>query len=55
MATFDPYAALPDFYDLEHANWGDDVPLYVNFAVAVGDPILELGCGSGRVLVALGE
>ena len=55
MDTIDPYAALPDFYDLEHAEWGDDVPLYVNFAVAVGDPILELGCGSGRLLVPLAE
>ena len=55
MAAPDPYAALPDFYDLEHAEWSDDVPLYVNFAVVVGDPILELGCGSGRLLVPLAE
>lgn len=52
-APDDPYAALPEFYDLEHAGFEDDVPLYLNVAEAVGDPVLELGCGTGRVLAPL--
>jgi len=46
----DPYAELPDLYDLEHAGFTDDVDLYLRLAEVVGDPILELGCGTGRVL-----
>lgn len=49
----DPYAAIPELYDLEHAGFADDIPLYLNIAEAVGDPILELGCGTGRVLLPL--
>lgn len=49
----DPYASLPELYDLEHAAFDDDIELYLQFAEVVGDPILELGCGTGRVLVPL--
>ncbi len=46
----DPYAELPELYDLEHAGFSEDVDLYLRLAEVVGDPILELGCGTGRVL-----
>jgi SAM-dependent methyltransferase len=49
----DPYAELPELYDLEHAGFSEDVDLYLRLAEVVGDPILELGCGTGRVLVPL--
>ncbi|MCC2629624.1 MAG: Methyltransferase type 11 [Thermomicrobiales bacterium] len=49
----DPYADLPDLYDLEHAEFSDDVELYLRLAEVVGDPVLELGCGTGRVLLPL--
>jgi SAM-dependent methyltransferase len=49
----DPYAELPDLYDLEHAGFSDDIELYLRLAEVVGDPILELGCGTGRVLAPL--
>ena len=51
----DPYADIAALYDLEHAGYGDDLDLYLNLALAVGDPILELGCGTGRLLVPLAE
>lgn len=54
-ADIDPYASLPELYDLEHAAFDDDIDLYLQFAEVVGDPILELGCGTGRVLVPLAE
>jgi SAM-dependent methyltransferase len=47
---YDPIAAL---YDLEHAAFADDIPLMRNIAEIVGDPIVELGCGSGRVLLPI--
>lgn len=54
-ATPDPYASIAELYDLEHADFDTDVELLLNFADVVGDPILELGCGSGRLLVPLAE
>src|SRR5215203_933426 len=49
----DPYAELPELYDIEHAAFSDDIELYLRLAEVVGDPILELGCGTGRVLAPL--
>jgi SAM-dependent methyltransferase len=49
----DPYVELPELYDLEHAGFSEDVDLYLRLAEVVGDPILELGCGTGRVLTPL--
>src|SRR5829696_7577510 len=49
----DPYAELPELYDLEHAGFSEDVDLYLRLAEVVGDPVLELGCGTGRVLAPL--
>lgn len=47
---FDPYAELPELYDLEHGAFSDDLDLYMQLATVIGDPILELGCGTGRLL-----
>lgn len=51
----DAYARISELYDLEHETYGDDVDFYVNFIEAVGDPVLELGCGTGRLLTAIAE
>ncbi|MBA2277892.1 MAG: class I SAM-dependent methyltransferase [Chloroflexia bacterium] len=50
-----PYDAIVDAYDIEHLTFVDDIELYLNLATAAGDPILELGCGTGRVLLPLAE
>lgn len=49
-AAFDRFAP---FYDLEFGAFADDLPLYRGFAARVGGPVLELGCGTGRVALAL--
>lgn len=54
-AHTDPYADIAELYDLEHADFTADVELLVNIAQIIGDPILEVGCGSGRVVVPLAE
>lgn len=53
--TADPYAPIAELYDLEHAEFRDDIDLLLSFADIVGDPILEMGCGSGRILLPLAE
>ncbi len=49
----DPYATIAELYDLEHVGFDDDVEMYRQFAYATGDPVLELACGSGRILAPL--
>lgn len=41
------------YYDLEHAGLTADVALYVELARGAHGPVLELGCGTGRVLAPL--
>lgn len=53
--TDDPYHEIVDLYDLEHDEFADDIDILLNFAQAIGGPILEAGCGSGRLLVPLAE
>src|SRR6266571_5019722 len=47
------YDLIAPFYDMEHAHFDEDVNLYMNFAELCGGPLLELACGSGRLLVPL--
>jgi SAM-dependent methyltransferase len=51
----DPYADIVALYDLEHDAFREDIDFYLQLAEVVGDPILELGCGTGRVIVPLAE
>ena len=51
----DPYAPIADLYEAEHSGWIDDLDLYQALAARAGGPALDLGCGSGRVVIALGE
>ncbi len=47
------YELIAPYYDLEHADYQDDVDLYLNYAAASGSPVLEIGCGTGRLLEPL--
>jgi len=47
------YDLIAPFYDIEHAQFDEDLSLYTNFAELCGNPLLELACGSGRLLVPL--
>jgi SAM-dependent methyltransferase len=44
---------LARYYDWEHASFGEDVTMYLGFAKRTGGPILELACGTGRLLAPL--
>ena len=52
-APDDPYAPIAHLYEAEHGNWDDDLGMYEAFARRTGGPILDLGCGTGRVAVPL--
>jgi SAM-dependent methyltransferase len=47
------YAACAPFYDADYGVLGrtEDVDLYVELARESGGPVLEMGCGSGRILL----
>lgn len=47
------YDLIAPFYDVEHARFDEDIDLYMNFAELRGGPLLELACGSGRLLLPL--
>lgn len=43
------------FFDLEFADYQDDLPVLEAYAARTGGPILELGCGTGRALIPLAQ
>ncbi|MGC8839013.1 MAG: class I SAM-dependent methyltransferase [Anaerolineae bacterium] len=49
----DVFARAVRFYDLDEGRFTEDLGLYTGFAERWGGPILELGCGTGRVLAVL--
>lgn len=44
---------VPLLYHTHHASRPEDIPFWVSMAFEYGGPILELGCGTGRVLSVL--
>jgi SAM-dependent methyltransferase len=47
------YDQIARFYDLTHASLTADFPLILQLASQADGPVLELGCGSGRLLLPL--
>lgn len=48
--TFDRFAR---FYDGDYRSYDDDIETLILLAAEWGEPLLELGCGTGRVLAPL--
>ena len=49
----DPYAVDARFYDLIHAGHDEDIGLWLSYAGRTDQPVLEVGCGTGRIALAL--
>lgn len=52
-AEIDPYDLLARFYDAGMAGFADDIDLYLELDRRGDPPVLDLGCGSGRVALAV--
>jgi SAM-dependent methyltransferase len=46
---------VPLLYDAHHSLLANDIPFWLALAKDRGGPILELGCGTGRILIKLAE
>ncbi len=46
---------LPLLYHTHHHNYNEDIPFWIELAAQQGGPILEMGCGTGRVLEHLAQ
>jgi SAM-dependent methyltransferase len=47
--------AAARFFDADYAGYDEDLPTLKAFAQRTGGPLVELGCGTGRVLVPLAK
>ncbi|MCZ6676816.1 MAG: class I SAM-dependent methyltransferase [Candidatus Poribacteria bacterium] len=52
MSDYDQFAAI---YDLDMGHKTDDIPMVRRYAQMQGSPILELACGTGRILIPLAK
>jgi SAM-dependent methyltransferase len=53
--TRNPFDQLARLYDWEHDGYVVDIAVHVGFAQRFGGPVLELACGSGRLLGPLAQ
>ncbi len=47
------YASVARYYDAENSDKTDDIDFYMDLAADYGGPILDVGCGTGRVVLPL--
>ncbi len=57
MIPLDCFSLYEDaqFYDEEFKDRVNDIPFYVSQSVAIGGPVLEVACGSGRLTVPIAQ
>src|SRR5258707_11427190 len=53
MLHMNDYDLIAPFYDIEHAQFDEDLTLYQDFAALCMGPLLELACGRAGLLLPL--
>jgi len=46
-------ADFPRYFEAQYTEYTEDIPFWLGLAAECGGPVLELGCGYGRILIAL--
>ena len=47
--------SFPLLYQIQHKDYVSDIPFWLDLCRIYRDPVLELGCGTGRVLIPLAK
>lgn len=55
MASRNPFDRFARLYDWEHDAYVVDIDIHIGFARRFGGPVLELACGTGRLLAPLAQ
>lgn len=55
MDELPKYVDYAEYYDYDVGDVETDIPFFLDYAKQTGKPILELACGTGRVLIPLAE
>lgn len=55
VPILEPFDDFAELYEITHGEKDDDYDLYHEFAKLAGSPILEVGCGTGRILINLAK
>ena len=51
----DIYDTFAEFYDRWHKDYALDIPLWLEYAKTFCSPVLELACGTGRILIPVAK
>ncbi len=49
------YGTIVRYYDAENSDKTDDIQLYLELAEEYGGPMIDIGCGTGRVMAPLAQ
>jgi ubiquinone/menaquinone biosynthesis C-methylase UbiE len=55
MVNEESYDTVARFYDLEYSERPEENRFFIEYADNLGPPVLELGCGTGKVLIPLAK